>query len=113
MAVQTETPKVPSNYKIVNGIQYRLDDTYAFCARCGGRPVINDKCPYCDVVAITLTAQHVAKLMKTCMETHTNRKSGYEHTTFNLEKASRFIQMCIDQDGKLVLTQATNQGETQ
>lgn len=107
-------------YEIKNGIAYRLpryvgdlDGNYAHCDRCGGRPVVNNKCLKCDVSTPTRSAERLADLMKTCVETHHHGSrhdgTGWESTSFNANEAAKIIQACIDEeDGHLGVFQATN-----
>jgi hypothetical protein len=82
-----------SGYATRNGINYGQDG-YAFCARCGRRPIVDDKCPYCDVEPTEESRQLARALKHWCYSPRRERMTGFfdgrpEH--FDEELAARML----------------------
>jgi hypothetical protein len=106
-------------YEVRNGIAYRKarydgdpDALYAYCDRCGSRPIINNKCLKCDVGTPGITAERLARLMARCMhEIQCGSQfdgSGWSYSKFDTAEAAKIIEACTDANG-IHVGQATNE----
>ena len=93
-----------SEYITRNGINYRVDvdlgsplgdkNGYAFCDRCGRRPIINDKCLYCDVQPTAEDRNLAHELKAQCFNQREERQPGFRDArpeSFDEEKAARML----------------------
>lgn len=82
-----------NEYTTKNGINYR-EDGYAFCNRCGRRPIVNDKCLYCDVQP-TEEHRRLARDLKTfCFSPRMERQPGFSdarYESFDQDLAARIL----------------------
>jgi len=86
-------------YETRNGINYRKTDDYALCDRCGGRPIVNNKCLICDVDEPTEEIKKLASLIASeCFRRSQDRIAGFQdarHESFNITRAAKIIQASL------------------
>lgn len=105
-------------YEVRNGIAYRkpryegdADALYAYCDRCGSRPIVNNKCLSCDVPEPTEQAKRLAKVVEHfCF--HRNTRGAFSpysghYESFETDLAAKIIAACTDD---VEVHQATNVG---
>jgi hypothetical protein len=82
-----------SEYVLRNGINYRADG-YAFCDRCGRRPIVNDKCLNCDVRPTEADRELAHEIKQACFSPRQEREPGFRdfrYESFDEETAARIL----------------------
>jgi hypothetical protein len=82
-----------SEYTKRNGINYR-EDGYAFCDRCGSRPIVNDRCVWCDVEPTDSDTAMAEELKRWCFNPSRAHQPGFcdaKPEYFDTDLAARML----------------------